>query len=254
MDLNYKVFGTQGEPIVILHGLFGMLDNWQTLAKQLGEAYKVFVVDLPNHGKSDHTNQFDYKMMSKAMYEFMNLQGLLSAHIIGHSLGGKVAMRFAQFFPEYLLKLVVVDIAPKSYSVQHRSIIDALQSIALDTYSSRKEVEQKLSEKIDEQGVVQFLVKNIYWKSKDQLGWRFNLDVIAKHIENVGASTDERIFEGQTLFIRGGLSSYILDEDFEQILNLFPKAQIKTIYDSGHWVHAEKPNEFLDITKRFLAS
>lgn len=252
MELNYKKVGA-GEPLLILHGLFGSLDNWMSLAKKLGENFEVFVIDARNHGQSPHSDEFNYDLMADDIYEFLMQHNIVDPIILGHSMGGKTAMQFAMNYPTKLTKLIVVDIAPKSYPVHHRTIIDGLFSLKFDIIKSRKEADLKLTEYIDEIGVRQFLLKNLYWIEKERLSWRFNLPVINDQIEIIGKGLQNiQSFEKQTLFVRGEKSNYILETDFQDIKTIFKSCKIETIKDTGHWVHAERPQEFLFLLNDFL--
>ncbi len=251
--IHFKVTGS-GPNLVIIHGLFGMLDNWQSIAKILSEHFTVYTIDAPNHGKSSHTDAFNYEAMSKMLLDFFHEQDLLESHIIGHSMGGKIAMKFAQNYPEYISKLIIADIGPKDYPIHHDIIIDALQSVDFKKIQNRKQITQKLSEFIQEQDVIQFLTKSVYWQSKDQLGFRFNLDVIAQQISNVGEEIFDRAFEKPTLFIHGSNSNYILEQDKPFIQSIFTDVSFKTIKDAGHWLHAEQPGAFIEATKSFLVT
>ena len=251
MKLHYKKTGN-GNPVIILHGLFGMLDNWTMIAKELAENFTVYLVDQRNHGRSPHDEQFNYEVMAEDLMEFMENENLDSAHIIGHSLGGKTAMKFAQNNPNYIEKLIVVDIAPKVYPVHHDEIIAALKSVNLTHLKRRTEADETLKQSIKEESIRQFLLKSLYWKSKGELAWRFNLKTIANNIENVGQENHDRQFNGETLFIKGGSSSYILKEDIEDIKLIFPNAKVREVPNADHWVHAEQPKVFLQIVTDFL--
>lgn len=251
MKLYYRQRG-QGTPIVILHGLFGCSDNWFTIARKLEEEYRVILPDLRNHGQSPHSEEWDYTAMSDDLYDLFNELQLDSANLMGHSMGGKVAIEFAARYPEKINKIVVVDIAPKYYPVHHMEILNGLRSIDLNTLQSRNEADKKLAETIQEPGIRQFLLKNLA-RNDDKFYWKINLDVIEKKIENVGEGMDDAIeIDLPALFIRGEKSDYILNEDYDLIRDIFPKAKIATIKNSGHWVHAEKPAELLDMLTYFL--
>jgi len=252
MTLNYKSFG-QGPPLIILHGLFGMLDNWQTIAKQLATDYSVYTVDLRNHGRSPHSDVFDYCTMAVDIVEFMESHGFYSAHIMGHSMGGKVAMQVAMEYPDHVQKLVVVDIAPKSYAPSHTWIFNALGSIEFSETTSRSAVEQALMQQIDSTSIVRFLLKNLTRNPNGGFQWKMNLDVIRSKYQNVnGEVIVGDPFEGPTLFLRGGMSPYITLDDWPKIEELFPYAVLKTIRGAGHWVHAEKPEALLGEVRSFL--
>jgi len=251
--LNYKSYG-QGEPVIILHGLFGMLDNWQTIARQLSEEYNVYLLDQRNHGKSPHTERFDYSDMAEDVSDFMEKEGILKAHIIGHSMGGKTAMQLALFYPEKIESLTVVDIAPKAYKGGHQEIFEALFSIDLPTIESRKDADEQLQATISNFGVRQFLLKNLTRQKTGGYAWKMNLPTIHESYTAIlSAITSIDSFSGPVLFIRGGQSKYVADIDKFIIKDLFPAADIVTIEGAGHWVHAEKPTELLEAVRRFIS-
>jgi pimeloyl-ACP methyl ester carboxylesterase len=252
MNLNYKSYG-QGDPIIILHGLFGMLDNWQTIAKKLAENYTVFTIDQRNHGRSPHEPAMTHKIMAEDLQEFMEQQWIHKASVMGHSMGGKTAMQFALDFPEMVEKLIVVDIGPFSNNGGHELIFEALLSMDLKKIKSRKEADDFLSTKIPQFGVRQFLLKNLSRNKAGEYFWKMNLPVIYEHYNEILAKVEgNEPFEGDTLFIRGEKSSYINEEDFPAFKNIFPNAQLKTIENAGHWVHADAPDQLLKVTNNFL--
>jgi len=252
MKLYYRKYG-EGKPLIVLHGLFGLSDNLASFAKQMAEDYEVFVIDQRNHGQSPHSDDFSYGDMSNDLLEFIEDYELSDVALLGHSMGGKTAMNFACEHPEHVEKLIVVDIGPKAYPPHHEQILAALFSIDLQAVKTRKEAEAKMAETIKDFATSQFLLKNLYWETPEQLGWRMDLDSISKNIENVGQELDPRKSFGKpTLFMRGGLSNYILDTDWADIVKQFPQAKLVTIEGSGHWVHAEKPELFLSEVKKFL--
>jgi esterase len=258
MDLNFKEFGA-GEPLVILHGLFGTLDNWQTIAKQLSDNFTVYIVDLPNHGRSPHTKgEFDYSEMSDAVGEFLTKNWIHETRLIGHSMGGKLAMQLALSQPDLVKKLAVIDIAPKQYRGGHEAIFKTLFALNLDTLKDRKEAEQFLTEHLPEEGAgtIQFLLKNLSRRTENEGGgfeWKMNLDVLWANYPRILDKLEGDVpFRKSTLFVRGGASNYIKDTDFDAIFKLFPNYTIQTIDDAGHWVHAEKPKELLEVLKNFM--
>lgn len=251
MKLNFKRFG-DGEPLIILHGLLGMLDNWQGPGKMLADAFDVIIVDLRNHGHSPHSDEHNYDAMVADVLELMDSLRLDSAHILGHSMGGKVAMLLAQNAPERLQKLIVADIGPKYYPVHHQKIFAALRAVDLDALERRTDAESYMVPHIPEPGIRHFLMKSLYHPSRDRFAWRFNLQALEANIEGIGQAMDEMDFEGETLFLRGGNSDYITDEDWPDIKVLFPHAYLLTIEGAGHWLHAEKPNEFVAAVREFL--
>lgn len=251
MQLNFKKVG-EGEPLVILHGLFGSLDNWMTLAKKLSENFEVFIVDARNHGQSPHSNEFNYDVMADDLYEFLMQHHIIDPIILGHSMGGKTAMQFAMNYPNKLEKLIVADIAPKAYPVHHTIIIEGMLSLDFNTIKTRKEADLQLSKFIEDPSTRQFLLKNLYWVEKEKLAWKFNLATIDKNIEIIGRGLENiSIFEKPTLFIRGENSNYITLKDYDPIKKIFVNAEIESL-NSGHWVHAEKPTEFLQLLNSFL--
>ena len=250
--LHSKVFG-EGKTLVILHGLFGMLDNWQALAKQFGQFFETHIVDQRNHGKSFHAEAHNYELMCADLMNYLDVRGLDKVSLLGHSMGGKTAMMFAAKFPERVEKLVVVDIAPKYYAPHHQEILAGLNAVENAKVQSRKEADKLLSQHFSELGIRQFLLKNLYWRTKEDLAFKFNLDVLSKEIQNVGeAIFDTAVFTEPTLFIDGETSNYILEEDVELIERHFPDAEIVEIANAGHWVHAENPQDFFDEVSRFL--
>jgi pimeloyl-ACP methyl ester carboxylesterase len=253
MKLFHRKYGS-GQPLIILHGLFGQSDNWNSLAKQFGENnLEVYVVDMRNHGLSPHSDEWNYKAMSDDIAELIADNNLKNVVLLGHSMGGKAAMYFALQHSEVLDKLIVADIAPKYYPLHHQSVIEALTAVDFTVVKTRKEVEEILSKYISDFGTKQFLLKNIYWREDGNLAWRFNLDVIVKNIEIVGEATPvEKSVDTPTLFIRGEKSNYILDQDLNLIQELFPRSLLETIPDAGHWVHAEKPKEFFEKVMEFV--
>lgn len=250
MKLHYRETG-EGKPFVILHGLFGNSDNWQTHGKRLSEYYRVIMVDLRNHGHSDWSDDFSYELMAGDLKELFDDLKLEEVILLGHSMGGKAAMLFAQNHPELLEKLIIVDMGIKSYPPHHQQILKALNTLDLSTIENRSQAEQHLSKYIDSEGVKQFLLKNIYWIEKGKMAWRMNTPVLEKEMDNILAALEPKECFVQTLFIRGGLSNYILDEDLSELEDAFPDSELITIPDAGHWVHAEQPDLFIDAVLGF---
>ncbi len=251
MKLNYKTFG-EGQPLIILHGLFGTLDNWQTLARKFAEHFRVFIVDQRNHGKSPHNDFIDYPSMADDLYDFLSDHDLQQVIVLGHSMGGKTAMQFAHTYPEKVNRLIVVDIAPKAYPPGHHFIFDALFSIDLDTIESRSDAEAVMEEKIGDEAIRLFLLKNLTRTKAGGYRWKMNLDAIYRHYEDIlSAVRSETPFANPTLFIRGERSNYIQDEDFSSIHEQFSTAEIVTMPGAGHWLHSEQPEEMLKIVLDF---
>lgn len=251
MKLFFRKFG-EGHPLIIMHGLFGTSDNWNTLAKKYAEHFTTYTIDLRNHGQSPHSETWNYEVMADDLAELLKDENIVSAHMMGHSMGGKVAMFLAGKYASLIDKLIVSDIGTKYYIPHHDENLDALNGLDLNSITSRKEAEVYMESKLPNVGVRLFLLKNLYWKD-DKLAWRCNLPVITRDIENVGAALPKSVFfEGPTLFIRGEKSTYILDSDIDSILEHFPNTVLKTVEGAGHWIHADKPVEYLKETLSFL--
>lgn len=252
MKLNYKVLGA-GEPLIILHGLLGMLDNWQAPARLLEDRFQCILVDMRNHGHSPHDARHTYEEMMWDVLELMDDElGLKRAHFLGHSMGGKVVMKLAQEHPDRVMKLIVADIGPKPYPIHHQDVFAALRAVPLDKLSRRTDAEAYMEPHLESATVRQFLIKSLYHPDRHSFDWRFNLDVLEQNLGNVGEPMDELDYAGETLFIRGSLSSYVLDEDWADIKLIFPNAYLETIEQAGHWLHAEKPKEFVAAVREFL--
>ena len=253
--LHSRIEG-EGRPLVIIHGFMGMGDNWKTLGGQYAAAgFQVHALDMRNHGKSFHSEEFTYQAMVNDVAEYITANNLGRVDLIGHSMGGKVGMFFAVMHPELIDKLVVADIAPKYYAPHHQTELEALNAVDFNVKPSRSDVENTMAQYIKDPGTIQFLTKNLYWQEPGQLGFRFNLKAFNTQIDSIGEALPQgSTFAGPTLFLRGDKSKYIKDEDLADIEVHFPDYEIKTITNSGHWVHAENPKEFLEYTLQFLAS
>lgn len=258
--LHAQVIG-EGKPFIILHGFLGMSDNWGTLGRRFGEeGYEMHLVDQRNHGRSFHSDEFNYESMVEDLKYYLDTNGLDKIILLGHSMGGKTAMQFAVKYPDRVEKLIVADIAPKEYPQHHQSILKGLSSLKfanpdleIEGISSRGEADKALSEYVAIRPVRQFLLKNLYWKSKGRLALRMNLPALIENIEEIGEGlANEAVYEGETLFISGGRSDYILPEDELLLKKHFPSFKLKRIEGVGHWLHAEKPEEFYDIVMGFL--
>jgi len=250
--LHSRILG-QGKPFLILHGYFGMGDNWKSLGNQFGERFEVHLIDQRNHGRSFHADEFDYELMVEDLYNYIQYHNLEEVILLGHSMGGKTAMLFAVEYPELVHKLVIADISPRYYQPHHNEILAALNSIDFTIQNSRKLVDEKLAEFIPEIGVRSFLLKNVYWREKGQLDFRFNLQSLTENNPEVGKALPSfTVFQGDTLFLAGGNSRYITQEEVPLINAHFPNAQIETIENAGHWLHADQPKEFFEKVKIFL--
>ncbi len=250
MKLAFKKMGA-GRPLVILHGLFGSSDNWQTLGKRFAEDFQVFLVDQRNHGRSGHSENFNYEVMAQDLNDFMGDQNIDSAFILGHSMGGKTAMRFAQLFPEKVERLIVADMGVKEYSAHHQKILKAFHSVDLSSLESRKDADKAVAPLIPEFGVRQFILKNLYRKNKDEFGWRVNFQVLETEMDNILAALPKKTVELPTIFVYGNKSDYITEGEKERIMEIFRNAEFAEL-PAGHWLHAEKPDEFYEVVKKFV--
>jgi len=250
----YSRIEGQGKPLIIIHGFLGMSDNWKSFgALYAKEGFEVHILDLRNHGKSFHSDEFNYTVMVQDVLEYCQEHDLEKISIIGHSMGGKVAMLFATTYPELMDKLIIADIGPKYYAPHHEAIFDGLNAVDFSLKPDRTSVEELLYPYIPDFGTRQFLMKNLYWIEPGQLAFRFNLKVFNANKEAIGDALPENaIFEKLTLFIRGGNSRYILDIDLPEIKKHFPKFELATIPNVGHWLHAENPKQFFEETVQFL--
>jgi len=251
--LNSRIEG-EGHPLIIIHGFLGMSDNWKSLASlYAAEGFQVHMIDLRNHGKSFHSDEFNYTVMSNDILEYCEHYHLENISVIGHSMGGKVAMLFATTHPKMVEKLIIADIGPKYYAPHHQDILTGLNAVDFSQKPDRASVEEILYPLIPDFGTRQFLMKNLYWVEPGQLAFRFNLPVFNAKIETIGEALPEgNHFNKPTLFIRGENSSYILDDDLLKINKHFPIFELATIPNVGHWLHAENPKLFFELTARFL--
>jgi pimeloyl-ACP methyl ester carboxylesterase len=251
--LHSKIFG-KGSPILILHGYFGMGDNWKSQANQLAKNFEVHLLDQRNHGRSFHSDDFDYELMVEDLENYFEFHELEEAVVLGHSMGGKTAMLFAVEHPEKVKSLLVADIAPKNYPPHHDQILEALNAVDFSQIRMRTEVDRVLKNYIEEEGVRQFLLKNVYRKSKNELSFRFNLQSLTENNSEIGAPLPAFTqYEGPTLFLKGANSGYISSEDSFLIDAHFPASKIVTIPNAGHWLHAENPADFLKEVLEFLS-
>lgn len=252
MQLHFKQLG-QGAPLVLLHGLFGQADNWLGVAPKLAEKFHVFIPDLRNHGQSPHDSEMTYPLMAADVEEFFVAHHLQKAHVIGHSMGGKAAMQFALDFAQRIEKLVIVDIAPRSYPPSHVSIFKALLGLDLSKFQSRTQIEEALAPEIPSLNLRRFLLKNLGRNAANQFIWKMNLKGIWDNYEHVLEPVNGKSpFRGPALFLRGGWSDHVTPADEPEIRRLFPAAHIETIAAASHWVHADAPGEFVKRIFGFL--
>ncbi|WP_046755119.1 alpha/beta fold hydrolase [Kordia jejudonensis] len=256
MILHSNIIGEAGKPLIILHGFLGMSDNWKTLGKKFAkEGFQVHLVDQRNHGRSFHSDEFNYDILAEDIKHYCDHYNLTSISLIGHSMGGKTAMVFSMKYAAMVEKLVIVDISPKFYPTHHEQILAGLSALQAEMLASRKDAEDIMEKFVPEFGTRQFLLKNLYWKVDKTLGLRVNLQVLINNVEEIGeALSGNTIYEKETLFLKGDKSEYIQIGDELLIHQYFPKATIQEVSNSGHWLHAENPTQFLEKTLSFLNS
>lgn len=253
--LHSTIIGT-GSPLLILHGFLGMSDNWKTLGNRYArEGFEVHLIDQRNHGRSFHSEDFDYDFLSSDLLAYCSHYGLDSLKLLGHSMGGKTVMYFAGKHPEKVERAIVADIAPKYYPPHHQYILDAMWAIDVGNLKSREEADQALSRYLPELSIRLFLLKNLYWMDRETLGWRCNLTILKDRTEEIGeALPSHMVFDKPTLFLRGDRSEYIVDADWPQIRRHFPHASDGIVSNAGHWLHAENPDAFFRQSLEFFHS
>lgn len=267
MKLNYKKIGEGNDSLIIIHGLYGSSDNWLTIAKLLLDKFTIYLIDQRNHGKSPHSEEMNYEVMAQDLLEFMESNAINKSNILGHSMGGKTAMRFALKYPEKVNKLVIVDIVPKSYGLfsnyakitnDHQLIVNALLSIEPEEYATRSQIDKDLQNAIPNTMVRSFLLKNIGRNGDKTLYWKLNVKAIKNNLQAImeGFSDLTSAFVFPTnkdvIFISGENSPYVQDEDMKDIRKFFPSAQLTTISNAGHWVHAEQTEDFIKTLNYFI--
>ncbi|GGC69874.1 alpha/beta fold hydrolase [Marinobacter halophilus] len=259
VELNDRISG-KGAPLILLHGLFGSLDNLGGVARRLEDGWQVHALDQRNHGSSPHTDDMDYPAMAADVIAYMDARGLHQAAILGHSMGGKVAMQVALSYPERVKAIVVADIAPVTYKARHDAVLDGMKSLDLKGITTRQEADTQLAKFVDIPGVRQFLLKNLERIPADQITdpdqtfrWRLNLPVIEACYQKLAAAPEGKgPYEGPVLFIKGADSAYIQEKHQETIRQMFPAAELKIIQGTGHWLHAEKADTFATLCRKFL--
>lgn len=251
MKLNYKKLGS-GQPVIILHGLFGMLDNWQSIGRELSKDYEVWLVDQRNHGHSPHADTHTYPEMAEDLRKFIDDHGIVKPVVVGHSMGGKTALYAAQLFPDKLAGVVSVDMGAKEYPIHHDSIIDALKVVPVETIESRAEAEEHMKTEIAEFGVRQFLLKNLNRKSDGTYTWRFNLPVLEASLPEIVAALPDVSVDVPVLFLYGTKSNYVRPTDKDDLQKLFPNSTFESV-DAGHWLHAEQPEITISAISKFIS-
>ena len=253
MKLFYNQYGESGPPLIILHGLLGGHGNWHTLSRTaFRQVARVYAVDQRNHGRSPHADRMDYPRMAADLRTFIDRHDLAPATLLGHSMGGKTAMQTALSHPGRVNALIVVDMAPKAYPPHHADLMDALAQIDPTTYEDRSAIDAALAEDVPSRSIRQFLLKNLDYDSGTYT-WRMNLDAIRAHYDDITAALPaDSTFDGPALFVRGGRSEYVMDADLEGIRERFPNAELVTIEEAGHWVHADAPEALAEVVTDFL--
>jgi esterase len=253
MKLAYRKYG-EGPALIILHGLFGQMDNWNTLAKKFSEqGFTVFTIDQRNHGLSPHDEDWNYGVMADDLKDFINEHQIHNPILLGHSMGGKTVMYFSLHYPNVADKLIIADISPRQHPANHNDVLYALQQVDFEVVKTRREVEDILGATISDFGTKQFLLKNVYWKTDDKMDWRFNLQVITEKYNNVIVGVPKGICETDTLFLKGEKSDYINENDLKLIEEIYPNSRVEVIANAGHWVHAEQPELFYKAVMGFIS-
>ncbi len=254
MQLFYREFGA-GQAVVILHGLFGQSDNWVTVGRRIADQFHVFIPDQRNHGQSPRAAIHSFPSMADDLAEFIEEHNIQNPILVGHSMGGKVAMTYALENPDKIRKLVVIDISPRKYPerITHTQVITQMLGIELANIKTRGEVEKILELRIEDPRVRMFIMKNLYYKIHGKLAWRLNIEAINQSMDLLfDGIQSESQYKGPALFIRGGKSDYVPDADIPLITSMFPEVVLKTISGASHWVHADAPEELCFLLSNFL--
>lgn len=253
MSLLHSRIQGSGHPFFILHGFFGMGDNWKSLANDFSSQYEVHLIDQRNHGRSFHSDDFSYEHMVEDLVHYMDHYDIPTAIMLGHSMGGKTVMLMAVEYPERVDRMIVADIAPRFYPPHHQFILDALNEVDFSRVTSRTEIDDIFKKYIPEYSIRQFLLKNVYRKERDQLAYRFNLESLEENIHEVGVELPpQSVSDVPALFMRGVNSGYVTDQDKTLIRNHFPESTVVDIEGAGHWLHAENPEDFHKNVVQFL--
>lgn len=242
------------ETVILLHGLFGNLDNLAVIRRGLEKGFNVVSIDLPDHGKSPRTDTFSFANYANEVMALLDHLQLDTPHILGHSLGGKVAMYCAMHFPQRVKKLLVADIAPVSYQPRHQNVLNGLNAVDLQNTRDRQHANDQMAEHIEMPSVRQFLLKSFY-REGENWAWRFNLPMLERDYGKLSVGMEnEPVFRGKTLFVKGSESDYLTQEHRDLIQRLFPASQAHVIQGTGHWLHAEKPDAFNRVALKFFQS
>lgn len=240
--------------MIILHGLLGMLDNWHSFSKKLSEDYWVLAIDQRNHGKSEHSDDFDYNILSRDLEQFLEEKGIVKCHLIGHSMGGKTVMQFVHDYPEKVDRAIVVDIAPVAYKGGHEKIFNALLSVEIDKVTERSQVQDQLMEALNNKAIVLFLMKNLSRNPDGSYRWKANIQALYDNYDNIlkNCEFDTKI-DKKVLFVKGEKSDYIENDQENNIEKYFPGSRIVTIDDAGHWVHADQADQLLEVVRHYFS-
>ncbi|GLS25537.1 alpha/beta fold hydrolase [Marinibactrum halimedae] len=254
VPLNSKEMSTQGEPLIMMHGLFGSLENLAGVGRLLVDDFRVISLDMRNHGRSPHDDTMTLSVLAEDVLKYMDEHRIEKAHLFGHSLGGKAMMEMALTYPDRVAKVVVGDIAPIAYlEPRHNNVFVGMESVPLSSIQSRGEADDVLKQHIQESAVRSFILKNLHKNDQGQFAWKPNIAGLKSNYSHIiGGNREDCTFDGDVLFIKGDQSDYILPEYREQVLQRFPNAQVKIIPNTGHWLHAEKPETFASLMKAFL--
>ena len=253
MQLNYRQFNAgKGIPLIVIHGLFGAADNWRSHILRWSEERHIVSLDLRNHGRSFHADEMSYHAMAADVVALLVSLNIQRAHILGHSMGGKVATQLALDHPQLECSLLLADIAPVAYAPRHNDVLAGLNAIDLASLQSRKQGLEILANYIDDIKVCQFLIKSLYRDKAGQFAWRFNLKAIEAQYQHISSAPEGTAYTGPVLVLKGDDSAYILAEHRPAFAKLLPKAQLKVMTGCGHWLHAEKPDLFVRLVCRFL--
>jgi len=252
--LHSTLVGSEGTDLLILHGFLGMGDNWKTHAKGFSErGFRVHLLDQRNHGRSFWNETFNYEVMAEDVIRYCEAKNLNKVLVLGHSMGGKTAMHLACSYPSKVKALLIADIAPKKYEPHHQQILNGLSQLNFDQLHTRAAADEELSKTVSDPATRQFLLKNLYWVEPGKLGLRLNTEVLKNVSEAIGAGLDPKAQSGlPCLFIKGERSAYILDTDLPVIKHHFPAAKLELIPKVGHWLHAENPKRFFEISSQWL--
>ena len=249
MILHSKILGDSNKHILILHGFLGSGDNWISIARKLNTlGYTIHLIDQRNHGRSFHSEKFDYGLLCEDLFNYIKYYNIDNSILIGHSMGGKTAMNFSLIHPKLVSKLIVLDTSPRGYPVLHQNIIDSLKEIDLSVFVNRKDIDIELRKSVNQQGLRNFLLKNVYRMNNGKLNFRFNLKSLSQNISKIGQKIEsETQFNREVIFIKGETSDYIKESDKLIINNLFPNSKFYKIPNAGHWLHVDNPIDFTSI-------